>query len=246
MRAASRRLRGAAALIAVLLAAFAPRSSFGDPARAEKTANPTKDAPVALPSDGATSNASREETPADLTQVVQEGNVSGKAPTCWPALPWAEHQRSLALLATLGSYSGFGLGVRAGSARFGFDGSFGFLPVFATFQQTTESDPDFKLLSASAFSAGAYIGIHRTDPRTDLGISFGYKYSTLLGHGGSVAFYVKRELAAHWTLQFFIGPAFFPDAEDRIRRETGWKNGSVGSGIAVHQGGGGISLAFFP
>jgi hypothetical protein len=190
--------------------------------------------------------APAEEQRVDFTSTVQTGTVQVKAPPCWPELPWSHAQRSLALLATFGSYSGVGLGVRAGSARLGFEGSYGFLPVFVTFQQKPESDPLFKLMSAGALSAGVYVGVHRTDPRTDLGFTFGYKYSSLLGHGATAAFYVKREIAAHWTVQFFIGPTFFPDAEDRIRRETGWKYGSVSSGLAVHQGGAGISIAFFP
>jgi hypothetical protein len=187
-----------------------------------------------------------EEPRANFTATVQSGTVQSKARPCWPELPWSHAQRSLALLATLGSYSGFGLGVRAGSARFGFDGSYGFLPVLVTFQQQPESDPLFKFMSAGALSAGVYFGVHRIDPRTDLGFTFGYKYSTLLGHGATAAFYVNRELATHWAVQLFIGPTFFPDAEDRIRRETGWKHGSVSSGLAFHQGGGGLSISFFP
>ena len=213
-------VRKGAAGVLVLLGWLAPRTAKGD-------------------------EPPREEAPVDLTKEVQEGKVEGKAPTCWPALPWTT-QRSLGILATLGSYSGFGLGVRAGKERLGFDVSYGFLPVFTTFQQTQESDPEFKLMSASALSAAMYVGVHRIDPRTDLGFTIGYKYSTLLGHGATAAFYVKRELASHWSVQLFIGPTFYPDAEDRIRRETGWKNGSVASGIAVHQGGGGVAISFFP
>ncbi len=204
----------------------------------------------AAPSDAKTEAAPKaaavaEEPRANFT-AVQSGTVQSKARPCWPELPWSHAQRSLALLATMGSYSGFGLGVRAGSARFGFDGSYGFLPVLVTFQQQPESDPLFKFMSAGALSAGIYFGVHRIDPHTDLGFTFGYRYSTLLGHGATAAFYVNRELGTHWALQLFIGPTIFPDAEDRIRRETGWKHGSVLSGLAFHQGGAGVSIAFFP
>jgi hypothetical protein len=150
------------------------------------------------------------------------------------------------MVATAGAYNGFGLGLRGGSPRVGLDASFAFFPVLATYSPDQQTFPKFKLLLGYEASASIYLGFYRPDSRTDLGITFGYKYSSLLRHGFGVAFYLQRDLSAHLTLQAFIGPTIFPNAEDQIRKETGWTGGSVSSGLAWHQGGAGVSLAFFP
>jgi hypothetical protein len=124
--------------------------------------------------------------------------------------------------------------------------SLAFLPILTTYSPDPETFPDFKLLTSFQLNASMYIGLYRPDPRTDLGITFGYKYNTLLRHGATVAFYFQRELGAHWVLHGFAGPCIFPDAEDQIRRQTGWTEGSVSSGIAWHQAGIGLSIAYFP
>jgi hypothetical protein len=194
------------------------------------TAPPSPDTPV-------------EPRPTEFPGVIQ-GGVVGATPRSYER-PWST-QRNFALVATEGSFNGFGLGFRGGAPRVGLDGSFAFAPVFATYSPEPDTFPELKLLSAFQASATMYLGLHRLNSRTDLGLAFGYKYSTLLRHGGTIAFYIQRELAAHWTLQAFIGPCIFPDAEDQIRQKTGWVNGSVLSGLAWHQAGIGVSLAFFP
>jgi len=183
--------------------------------------------------------------PVEFSGVVQEGGVV--AATAAPAPPCLElAQRDFALVATEGSYSGFGLGFRAGGPRIGFDGSFAFMPLLVTFAANPDSAPDFEILTSFQANATVFFGLYQTDTRTDLGIAVGYKYNTLLKHGVNVAFYLKKELGKHWALMGFAGPSIFPDAEDQIRERTGWENGSVASGLAWHQAGLGLSLAFFP
>jgi hypothetical protein len=180
---------------------------------------------------------------AEFPDVMQGGVVTGK-----PNLdlrPWPT-QRNFALIATEGSFNGFGLGVRAGTLRLGVEAAFTFSPILATYVLDPEAAPDFKILWGFQGNATMFVGLHRLDARTDLGIAFGYKYSTLLRHGATVAFYFQRELGSHWVLTGFVGPCIFPAAEDQIRKETGWVGGSVLSGIAWHQSGVGLSIAFFP
>jgi hypothetical protein len=102
------------------------------------------------------------------------------------------------------------------------------------------------LLSGYQLNAQVYVGLYRPNLRTDLGFTLGYKYHTLLRHGVGAAFYLKRDFSPHFSFQFFIGPSVFPEAEDQIRQKTHWEGGSVSSGIAWHQGGAGVSLAFYP
>jgi hypothetical protein len=184
-----------------------------------------------------------EPAPTEFAGVVQGGVVSPSPP---PAAPSWSTQRNIALVATAGSYNGLGLGFRAGWPRIGVDASFAYLPIFATHSPNPEKFPTFKLMSSFQTNASIYIGLYRPKPRTDLGITFGYRYSSLLRHGVGVAFYLQHELAAHWTLQGFVGPTIFPAAEDQIRQETGWAHGSVSSGLAWHQAGVGLSIAYFP
>jgi hypothetical protein len=210
---------------------------------APQGAAPPADAPDAPPTKTAPPSTAEETPPAEFPGVIQSGSVSvtqSAAERPWPT------QRHFALVATQGSFNGFGLGFRGGWLRAGLDASFAFLPLLATYSSDPETFPDFKLLSGFQGNASIYLGLHRPDSRTDLGIAFGYKYNTLLRHGATVAFYFQRELAAHWTLQGFVGPCIFPEAEDRIREKTGWVAGSVLSGLAWHQAGVGLSLAFFP
>jgi hypothetical protein len=202
-------------------------------------ANPAETPPTKAPPP----SSSEEAPPAEFPCVVQGGVVAAAPPSS--TRPWPT-QRNFALFAAGGSYHGLGLGIRTGWARVGLDTSFAFFPILATYSPNPETFPDFELLLTFQATGSIYVGLYRPDPRTTLGISFGYKYNSLLRHGATVAFYLQRELSAHWTLQGFVGPAIFPDAEDQIRQKMDWRGGSVLSGMAWHQAGLGASLAFFP
>jgi len=213
---------------------------------AGQTSSPPDASPApsdAPPAHAAPSIAPDEASPTQFPGVTEGGVVS--AATYVSDRPWPT-QRHFALVATEGSFSGYGLGFRAGWLRAGLDGAFAYTPLLATYSPDPEKFPEFKLLSSFQASASIYVGLHRLDARTDLGVAFGYRYNTLMRHGATVAFYFQRELAAHWTLQGFVGPCIFPDAEDQIRQKTGWVGGSVLSGLAGHQAGVGLSIAFYP
>jgi hypothetical protein len=125
------------------------------------------------------------------------------------------------------------------------DFSSAYRPVFAS-HSTEPGRFKLALLEGYQLNLALYVGVYRPNPGTDLGFSVGYKYNTLLRHGVGAAFYLQRELGAHFGLLFFVGPAVFPRAERGIREKTGWAGGSVSSGIAWHQGGVGVSLVFYP
>jgi hypothetical protein len=213
-----------------------------------KTPDPAPTAPAAsTPAETPPAAPAKEvddATPAEFSGIV-EGGVVGASPPTPSALPWST-QRSFALLASEGSYNGFGLGLRIARSRIALDSSFAFMPLLVSFQSDPDASPDFDLLTSFQINESVCFGLYRPDPRTDLGIALGYKYNSLLKHGVNVAFYLQRELGAHWALMGFAGPSIFPAAENEIRKKTGWTNGSVLSGIAFHQAGVGLSLAFFP
>jgi hypothetical protein len=104
-----------------------------------------------------------------------------------------------------------------------------------------------KFLSSLQLNASVFFGVYRTSPRVDLGVMLAYKYNTLISHGVGAAFYAQYDIAEHWAFHFFVGPAVFPAAEDRIRKEAGWPStGLVSSGVSWLQGGVGGAIAFFP
>jgi hypothetical protein len=186
--------------------------------------------------------------PEEPPVVMLEGGVTA---TRAPAKPTEQEryrtQRGFAALVMAGLIDGFGLGARVGTPRIGLDLSAAYVPTLATYSQDTQHAPKYKLLSALQANATAYFGLYRASPRTDIGISAGYKYNTVLKHGVSAAFYTQYDIAEHWALHMFVGPAIFPRADRGIRDKAGWPDqGSVGSGLSWMQGGFGLSLAFFP
>lgn len=191
-----------------------------------------------------------EEPPTEFPGVVSGGVVAtargpsrdfDSPPPREPAV-----QRQFALLAVALAYDGFGLGVRALGPRFGLDLSAAYHPILATLSTEAGKVPKIALLSSYQINAAFYLGLYRPNVRTDLGLTVGYKYNTLVQHGVAAAFYLQRELSDHFAFQFFVGPAVFPRAEREIRKEKGWVKGSVSSGLAWQQGGVGISFTFYP
>src|SRR5688572_8794420 len=107
---------------------------------AEGEVSPSDIDPTQAPSMPTTSPPRPEEPPpTEFPGVVQGGVVTAPRPAF--ARPWAT-QRNFALVATEGSYNGFGLGVRGGSLRIGLEGSFAFLPLLATYSPDPETFPE--------------------------------------------------------------------------------------------------------
>jgi hypothetical protein len=181
-----------------------------------------------------------------------EGGTTGVRPDAekrnesGAAAPNIAGQRDFGVFATALSFDGFGLGVRGGS-RIGLDASFGWSPIVATWVPNGSHDIHFKVLSSLQFNASVFWAFYRASARSDLGILITYKYNTLVQHGVGAAFYAQYDLAEHWALHFFVGPAIFPAAEDRIRREAGWpSDGLLSSGLSWLEGGIGVAIACFP
>jgi hypothetical protein len=183
--------------------------------------------------------------------VMLEGGVAARRAAATPvdAPPEERYktQRGFAILAAGGMLEGFGLGARVGTPRIGLDLSGGYLPVLATYSRDSQHSPKFKVLSSLQANATVVFGLCRPGRRTDMGVAIGYRYNDVLKHGFSAAFYLQYDIAEHWALNVFAGPAIFPKAENGIRKEAGWPaEGSVGSGMSWNQGGLGLQLAFYP
>jgi hypothetical protein len=154
-------------------------------------------------------------------------------------------QRRFGILLT--DAHGIGLGLRLRSSRFAVDIAGGFRPVLATYVASAGATPQFRLLPTFEIGATPAVLVYRAGPKTELGFAAGYAYNSLLGHGGTLAFYIDYDLGERFAAHFFLGPTIFPKAESRIRDEAQFPTGgSISSGIAALQGVGGVSLGFFP
>ena len=211
---------------------------------------PPRETPGVAPTQQEQSDARREgEPPTEFPGMMTGGVVAFERGPARdfdsPPLREPKGQRQFALFATALPYDGFGLGVRVFGPRVGLDLSAAYRPIFATHSPDPDRFPRFALLEGYQLNASLYVGVYRPNARTDLGFTLGYKYNTLARHGVGAAFYVARELSAHFVFCFVVGPAVFPRAEHEVRERKGWVGGSVSSGIAWHQGGVGGMIAYY-
>lgn len=134
-----------------------------------------------------------------------------------PAAPVAD-RKLFSVDATLGVYNGFGIGVRFGNSRFGGHilGTWQPLLILTTNVDTMESTID--LFSSLQLSADAYV-IFAERTTAAFGMTGGYKFNNLLGHGAGLGFYA--EFIPRRTFSYFLmaGLYLFPKGEDRLRGE---------------------------
>ena len=150
-----------------------------------------------------------------------------------------EPQRSYGLVLNLGSFSGLGGGIQLGSRTAGLRASVGWQPLLVVKDKgNNQLELDFwggLLVAPDLFVRLAQSG------RTDLGAQLGYRYSSLLGHGGGAGMYVEFPVARWADVVVTGGIVFFPDGEDHLRREEnlaastsfGFPGPSVNLGLSI-------------
>lgn len=193
------------ALVLVMLASSAHAQAPYEP---PKTAPPPNAPPPVTPP----------YQPPNTTPPYQPPNTNpppSAAPA--PAEPVAD-RKLFSIDATLGVYDGFGLGIRVGNSRIGGH-------ILATWQPllilTTDVDtmaPTIDFFSSLQLNADAYV-IFAERTTAAFGMTGGYKFNNLLGHGASLGFYA--EFIPRRTLSYFLmaGLYLFPKGEDRLRSE---------------------------
>ena len=107
----------------------------------------------------------------------------------------AEGERSLfGFEGTVGLSNGVGAGVRIGDIPFGGHITAAWQPVLVATEETDAYGlPSANLYFFSSFvvNADVYVLVVEPTPRSAVGFTAGYKYSTLLGHGGGAGFYAE-------------------------------------------------------
>ncbi len=135
-----------------------------------------------------------------------------------PAKPrFDTSQRNLGFFADIGAYSGFGGGVRAGTRTAGVEGSYGWLPILIALQNTPADSPHFEFFSTGQANAAVYWLFFKPGPRADAGLTLGWKYDTLLGHGAGVGGYAQVDLTRALALHVYGGLSIYPRGEPRLR-----------------------------
>ncbi len=142
------------------------------------------------------------------------------------AEPGMGDQRFFGLAANIGLFQGFGGGVRVGSTGFGIAASGAWLPVIISVQRSAEDPPEFEFYSSGQVNGDLYVRFAEAGPQTEIGGQGGYRYNTLLGHGGALGGYANIDLGPSLVGQVAGGILIFPDGEKRVLREADLPDGA--------------------
>lgn len=155
-------------------------------------------------------------------------------------------QRRFGFGPTVGFWSGTGLTMGGGGdiVRGWFTG--GFVPVFVFANaRTPDRAPRFNYYSSLQINEDLAFHLFRR-PRLEGSLVIGYKYNTVLGHGGGLGASVLYDLGARVGLLIGAGFGVFPWAKDRLVDDHAYPNDRDTAFPPAIQGGGNIGLVFFP
>lgn len=129
-----------------------------------------------------------------------------------------EGQRNVGVLLTLGSYTGFGAGVQAGSPAFGVRASAGWVPILISVHEEQE-DPELKFYSGLQLAGDAYARAVETKRGGSIGVTSGYRYHSLLGSGVALGGY--GVFRVNKTIDGFVqgGLVWFFSGEEQLREK---------------------------
>jgi hypothetical protein len=158
----------------------------------------------------------------------------------------AVSQRRFGFGPTAGFLSGNGVVMGGGGdvVRGWFTG--GYMPI-VVFGNARTPDKAVRLNYYNSLQINEDLAFHLfRRPRLEGALLVGYKYNTVLGHGGGAGVGVLYDLDARVGLQIAVGLAVFPSAKDRLVRDHGYPTDRDPSFPPAIQGGGNIGLVFFP
>jgi len=155
-------------------------------------------------------------------------------------------QRSFGLGATIGVWSGMGAIVGGGGERVKGWLAGGYAPVLVFANART---PD-KAIRFNAYNGYQLNGdleiVVMKRPRTEVGVLLGYKFNSVIGHGGGAGVGVLYDLGPKIALDLTGGVAIFPSAKDRLDRDFAYPTDRSPGLTPAIQGGANIGLIFYP
>jgi hypothetical protein len=162
-----------------------------------------------------------------------------EAPWQQPA-PWR-----LGIVANAGLYSGIAAGVELDLRWIGARVSGGYLPLLVVTEQQGSGDIDLEFFNTGQLNVDLFSLFFRPIPRSRVGLSAAYKYNSLLGHAGGLAFEAQIALGRVVALHLILGLAVYPEGEDRVEEELG-RALDYGFPGAILQGIANIGVVFYP
>jgi hypothetical protein len=185
-------------------------------------------APVALPDQAHAADAA----PADAT-LGESGPSVG--------------QRNIGVLASIGSFSGFGAGMQVGTSTFGLRLVAGWNPLFASVQEPGDDTPSIEFYSSWMAAPDLYLSLLESKKGAHAGAQLGYRYDSELKHGFAIGGYGSMRVAH--TLEGIVqgGLLIYPNGEEELiagHRELAGSDFSFpGPGVSF---GVSLALALFP
>jgi hypothetical protein len=183
---------------------------------------------------------------AALVAIVAASSARAQPAPEGQAAPFAVSQRRLGFGPSVGFLSGTGLTVGGGGdiVRGWFTGGFMPIVIFAN-TRTPERSP--RLNYYSSWQINEDLAFHLLGrPRIEASLLAGYKYNSVLGHGGGLGMSFLYDLGARVALQITAALAVFPSAQDRLDRDHAYPADRSPSLPTALQGGANVGLLFFP
>jgi len=154
-------------------------------------------------------------------------------------------QRAFGVGATAGVWSGAGVTVAGGSEVVKGWVTAGYAPVMVFANAKADKALRFNYYHAVQLGADLAIPVKKR-ARLEVSLLLGYKFNSVLGHGGGAGLGLLYDLSRHLGLAIAGGLNVFPSAQDRLDRNQGYPTDRNPSLTPAIQGGGNIGLVFYP
>jgi hypothetical protein len=110
---------------------------------------------------------------------------------------------------------GVGGGLQLDGSVFALRGSFGYAPVFAEIGETPEGEAeDMEVLHTYQANADLLLFFWAPSDHSRIGVSGGYRYNNVLGHGAAWGLEVEADVSQHATLFLSLSTAYFPEGNN--------------------------------
>lgn len=119
----------------------------------------------------------------------------------------------------------------------------GYMPILVFANAKTDRAVKFNGYNAAQINGDLTVRLIRQD-RVEVSLMGGYKFNTVIGHGGGAGGMVLYDLGPHLALMVVGGLAVFPSALDRLRQEHGypsdrdpkfpWLQGGISGGLVFY------------
>lgn len=183
---------------------------------------------------------------ACLGATVAPSSAAAQAAADDAAPPFAVSQRHLGFGPSVGFLSGNGLTVGGGGdiVRGWFTG--GFVPILV-FANARTPDKAIRLNYYSSWQINEDLAFHLLRrPRLEASLLVGYKYNSVLGHGGEVGMSFLYDLGPRVGLLINAALAVFPAAQARLDRDHAYPTDRSPAFPPAIQSGANVGLLFFP